>query len=146
MNLKSLISKYRSDPNYTFKDIIDFFIAEYRYFLYYYKNDKGEYSLRFLLQNHIIEQYEMDIAYMNKECYNNGNCIKCGCMTTALQFCNKACKGSCYTPKVNKRLWEDFKKMKKGIFDKKNNIYWALTYSSEYPHQKILKSIPNYIK
>lgn len=42
---------------------------------------------------------------MSQECYTSGSCVKCGCMTTALQMCNKPCEGFCYPPIVGKQMW-----------------------------------------
>lgn len=44
---------------------------------------------------------------MRSTCYKNGVCDECGCQTTALQMCNKACEGFCYPKMLNK---ESFKK------------------------------------
>ena len=46
---------------------------------------------------------------MNKDCYNNGQCIRCGCMTTALQMANKKCEGNCYPPMMDRKKWKKFK-------------------------------------
>jgi hypothetical protein len=46
---------------------------------------------------------------MKKECYDNGECIMCGCSTTALQMCNKACEGKCYPAMMDKKMWVKFK-------------------------------------
>ena len=56
---------------------------------------------------------------MNKECYNQGSCIKCGCKTTHLQMSNKACKGLCYPSMMNKRKWNLLKNKKIVVRDSK---------------------------
>ena len=60
---------------------------------------------------------------MNEECYNNGECIKCGCATTALQMCNKMCKGMCYPRMMNKWQWDYFTEFKIIRID---DFYWKL--------------------
>lgn len=45
---------------------------------------------------------------MNRECYNRGSCIKCGCEVPALQMANKACDNNCYPPMMNKSQWDQF--------------------------------------
>ena len=70
---------------------------------------------------------------MNKECYNTGSCIKCGCKTTALQMASKVCEGDCYPPMLARNKWNTFKNSgytyirSKGILwelvRKKNTIY-----------------------
>lgn len=64
------------------------------------------------MRNHIREQIEYRIKVMNPECRNSGSCIKCGCMTTALQMCNKSCEGLCYPPMMNKYYWNLLKETK----------------------------------
>lgn len=87
-----------------------------RYRLYYSK-------FSFLIRKHVMEQINFRISVMNKECYDNGECIKCGCATTALQMCNKMCKGMCYPPMMWWHEWEAFKDG--DVIDKKK-IYWKL--------------------
>lgn len=78
-----------------------------RYHLYYSKHFK------FLIRKHIREQIEYRINSMNRECYSNGSCIKCGCSTTHLQMADKKCEGSCYPIMIsNKGVWEFWKKSK----------------------------------
>lgn len=87
----------------TIENIISYIQGNVRYYLYYNK-------FKFLIFKHIREQYEIRIDSMNKDCYNNGSCIKCGCVTTKLQFANKKCKGNCYPNFLNKKDWKTFKK------------------------------------
>lgn len=103
-------------------DVWHYLLGNYRYFLYYssYKN---------LIRLHILEQIEFRVKNMDKECFNAGECKLCGCQTTALQMCNKACDKPCYPSMMNKKEWEIFKRG--GIFvdgeyrwmlDTKNNL------------------------
>lgn len=56
---------------------------------------------------------------MNILCYERGECIECGCQTTALQMANKTCEGNCYPPMMSKKVWENlpnsFKQIKRGV-------------------------------
>lgn len=90
-----------------------------RYKIYYSK-----YS-NFFLRKHILEQINYRIHIMNTECYDKGECIKCGCQTTHLQMSNKTCEGLEYPPIVSKRLWNNFKNKRHII--KQNGIIWMLT-------------------
>ncbi len=82
--------------------ICSYIIGNFRYKLYY--NPK----LSFLIRKHIREQIEMRIKVMNRECYDNGECVLCGCSCTALQMCERKCEGDCYPKMVNKRIWNKF--------------------------------------
>lgn len=86
----------------TYKDVWYYTQGNFRYKLYYSK-------LKFLIPLYLREQIEMRLATMNKECYNSGQCIECGCNTPALQMCNKSCDGDCYPPMVTKKEWNDIK-------------------------------------
>ncbi len=92
------------------KDVWHYIVGNYRYILYYS-------NLKFLIRKHILEQIEFRINNMNKECYDSGECIKCGCSTTALQMCNKSCEGKCYPKMLSKKMWNtiptSFKTMKR---------------------------------
>lgn len=96
----------------TLKNIFYFIQGHIRYELYYSK-------FVWLIRNHIREQIEVRINSMNKECYNQGSCIKCGCKTTHLQMSNKACKGLCYPSMMNKRKWNLLKNKKIVVRDSK---------------------------
>ncbi len=93
----------------TFRNILYYIQGNISYRLYYSKCKK-------IIPLHIREQIEMRIRSMNKECYNKGACIKCGCQTTHLQMCSKPCKGGCYPKMMNKKDWELTKRLK-GTFD-----------------------------
>ena len=90
------------------KKLISWFQGWSRYFLYYSK-EIIKIDLSWLIKKHIREQIQIRINSMNRECYNSGSCIECGCATTALQMANKACEGDCY-PKIttSKYLWNNF--------------------------------------
>lgn len=79
-------------------DVWHFFVGNYRHHLYYSK-------FKFLIRKYIREQITFRINNMNRECYNNGECIHCGCATTALQMANKVCEGNCYPPFLPKKGW-----------------------------------------
>lgn len=82
----------------TVKNIISYVQGNIRYRLYYSR-------FRFLIREHIREQYEYRIRVMKKECYESGNCVICGCKTTNLQFANKPCDGNCYPRMMSKKEW-----------------------------------------
>lgn len=78
--------------------------------VYYYIQGSTRYKLyyskaSFLIREHIKEQIAFRILVMNRECLNNGECVICGCQTTALQMCNKSCDGDCYPPMMSKLKW-----------------------------------------
>jgi len=52
---------------------------------------------------------------MNRECYNRGSCVVCGCMTTHLQMSNKACDGNCYPKMLSRLEWYNLK-FRDGIY------------------------------
>lgn len=47
---------------------------------------------------------------MDRECYESGQCKMCGCATTALQMCDKACDKPCYPEMMDKKTWNELKK------------------------------------
>ena len=107
-----------------------------RYKIYYIpKSDDS-----FFMRVHIREQIDWRIIVMNGECYKQGSCIKCGCMTTALQMCDKPCEGWCYPSMMNKENWQRFKKgqpIEEGnglcwFLDRHNDMYNLLDISSQY--------------
>lgn len=104
-------------------DIWYYFQGMIRYRIYY--NSKLQRS--FLMRTHIKKQIDYRIIVMNQECYKQGSCIKCGCMTTALQMCDKPCEGWCYPSMMNKENWELYKR---GYtiteeYDKSRKLYWV---------------------
>ena len=102
--------------NVSLKDIWYYIQGNYRHKLFYSR-------FKFLIRKYIREQIALRILVMNEECYNNGECIRCGCATTALQMCNKMCKGECYPAMMNKDQWEYFTKAK---FIHLGKFYWKL--------------------
>ena len=103
------------------KDIIAYFQGKLRYKLYYSK-------FAFLIRPHIKEQIDARINSMDKSCYDNGECVLCGCQTTALQMADKACDKPCYPSMLSKQDW---KMVKKGIpfYDFKTKISWVFKYN-----------------
>ena len=99
----------------TLSNIYHYLIGNIRYSLYYS-------SFKKLIPSYIREQIDFRISVMNKECYNTGSCIKCGCRTTALQMASKVCEGDCYPPMLSSKgiLWELIKK-RNIIYIKKNS-------------------------
>lgn len=96
------------------KDIWHYFVGHYRYFFYYggYFSRKVRcisYLRKKMIRNHIKEQIIFRIKVMNPECYNQGNCIHCGCHTTSLQMANKVCEGNCYPELMSKTDWNNYK-------------------------------------
>jgi hypothetical protein len=80
------------------------------------------YSKRFnkLLPLYIFEQINFRLFRMKKECYDNGQCVSCGCDTPALQMANKTCGDSCYPVMMDSTDWH--------IYKRENNItfrYWG---------------------
>lgn len=88
------------------KKIRDFIEGTLRYELYYRFDGK----LRFLIRQHIREQFEYRLTVMDKECLSKGECKLCGCNTTALQFASRACDKPCYQSMVTKKVWNAVKK------------------------------------
>ena len=102
----------------TLKNIIAYIQGNLRYKLFYSK-------FAFLIRKHIKEQIEMRIKSMDPICYGNGECKICGCETTHLQMCDKACDKPCYPSMLSKKDWQFIKNI--GIhFDKKTNIIWSI--------------------
>jgi len=78
--------------------VFDYLIGNYRYILFYS-------PLKFLIRKHIREQIAYRINSMDILCYTKGSCIACGCTTTELQMCNRACDKDCYPAMVDKKTW-----------------------------------------
>ncbi len=98
-------------------NIINYTVGNIRYKLYYS-------ALKFIIRKHIREQIDFRIKFMKKECYENGECVLCGCATTALQMCNDSCEGTCYPPMMNKDEWRMFHQYAGTIRDEKSMINW----------------------
>lgn len=83
-------------------NILAYITGNYRYKLYYSK------YFQFLIRKHIKEQIDFRIKFMDKDCYEKGSCVICGCETTALQMADKPCDKPCYPPIFTKHNWEMF--------------------------------------
>ena len=98
--------------------------------MFYYMQGNLRYKLfyskfAFLIRKHIKEQIEVRIKSMDPICYGNGECKICGCQTTHLQMCNKACDKPCYPAMLSRKDWESLKNI--GIyFERKSNIIWSI--------------------
>lgn len=108
------------------RNIKSYFLGNFRYTLYYSR-------LRFLIREHIREQIEFRIQFMQKVCYENGMCEICGCATTALQMAGRQCDKPCYPTMINDRNeWRMFYRY--GSLIKEGEYYWRY-----YPHKNILQ-------
>lgn len=95
-------------------DVWYYIQGNYRYYFYYGGKLSGKYKFIAYLRKQVLQQYIKDqiawrIDNMNRECYYNGECIKCSCQTTHLQMCDKPCEGACYPQMLNRDEWERFK-------------------------------------
>jgi hypothetical protein len=95
------------------KDMWHYIVGNYRYKIYYGGNLSRKYSIiasirKRMIRVHIKEQIACRIEWMDRECYEGGSCKLCGCETTALQMCNKACDKPCYPKMMNKEEWRKF--------------------------------------
>ena len=85
---------------YSVSDIIDYFRGNIRYWLFYH--------IPWLLSTTTTQQFLFRVRVMNKDCFNNGECVVCGCRTLNLQFSNKGCEGHCYPKMMSKSKWKEF--------------------------------------
>jgi hypothetical protein len=85
-------------------DAWHYLVGKYRYKLFYspYSLVKGT-----LMRTHIREQIIYRIYKMQSACYDNGECILCGCETTALQMASKECPKPCYPKMMSKKKWKN---------------------------------------
>lgn len=95
------------------KLVYNYLLANYRYKLY-------DSKFKFLIRQHIKEQYLYRLSITNKPCLYNGACVKCGCKIPQLQFSNLACEGYCYSEMLSKKRWEAYKELIK------NDGQWKL--------------------
>ena len=123
------------------KNIIPFFQGWYRYRIYYSSG-----PLRFLMRDHIRTQITTRIESMNRECYNSGSCVVCGCATTALQMANKSCEGYCYPPMMSKSEWEYVVREAKILKDNKSGVHWKISYDFEYENRKFKRITLKFLK
>jgi hypothetical protein len=105
---------------YDLKDILYYLQGNVRYKLYYS-------IFSWLIPNHIREQITFRINSMRVTCFTEGQCEMCGCSTTALQMCNKACDGDCYPKMLNIKTWKELKNNKTVYIYKEKNLYWVLS-------------------
>jgi len=109
------------------KKIRDYIVGNFRYHLYYYQNGR----FRFLIRNHIIEQFQMRLELMDKVCFNMGECKICGCKTTALQFANRECDEPCYPPILGRADWGMLKAVTRGNLKNRNLVMNAYKFIKE---------------
>lgn len=100
------------------KDIFYYIQGNIRYQLFYS-------TFAELIPTHIREQIIARVDSMDDKCYRDGQCKLCGCKTTALQMCNKACDKPCYPEMLNRKQWRIAKAHGKYI-DKKNKNLWSV--------------------
>lgn len=98
---------------------IDFLLGTYRYEVYYMNP--------WWLRDFIVDQFEARIASMNPKCYTDGQCVMCGCQTTALQMAKKSCNAPCYPPLMGRKEWEAFKNNGGGEID---GVKWKYFHRS----------------
>lgn len=97
-------------------DIWSYIQGNVRYKLYYSK------YFSWMIRKLIRKQIYFRIKAMNRQCYNQGSCVLCGCETTKLQMADKGCLGACYPPIMNKDQWKRFISGKK-VVDKKERMW-----------------------
>lgn len=125
MSLRNhLINLYRG--NISFKDVWYYIQGSFRHRLFYSR-------FKFLIRGYIREQIALRIIAMRKECYDNGECIECGCSTTALQMCDKMCEGECYPTMMNKEQWKYFNEFKVIYI---GDWYWRLKGTKLYKEKE----------
>lgn len=117
----------------TLKNVRAYLQGNYRYRLYYSK-------FKFLIRKYIREQIDYRIGVMDLDCYKNGVCKMCGCMTTALQMANKRCDGDCYPPILNQIQWERYMHFKNV---KADGIFWLRNIHTGFP--QIRKDSKQYV-
>ncbi len=116
-------------------DIWYYIQGMYRYNMYYGGILSRNFSFianlrKKILRKHIIEQIAYRIKVINPECYSTGSCIKCGCMTTALQMTDKSCEGWCYPRMLSIVEWNNFKSGFIVFESKDKNLVWELNNES----------------
>ena len=63
-----------------------------------------------LIRKHIREQIKWRTGQVSQECWEAGECQKCGCDIPQLLYANKSCGGKCYPPMMNKKDWSNYGK------------------------------------
>ncbi len=121
MSLKNhLINLFKG--NHSVVDVWYYLQGNFRYRLYYSR-------WKFFIRRYIREQIGFRISVMRRECFDNGECVMCGCQTTALQMCNKVCDGMCYPPMM---WWHEWVFFKKGEVVYKGGLYWKFVDQELY--------------
>lgn len=115
------------------ENAVSYIQGNLRYKCYYSNNFK------WLIRKHIKEQIKSRIISMNKTCYLQGSCTLCGCLTTALQMCNKPCDKPCYPKLMSKKEW---RKLKGGSLfnDNSNNTTWSLNGELKFVKRRTINS------
>jgi len=95
--------KYKNDTKtpMTFKDVIEYFIGNWRMYLHY--------NYPSLLSKKTLEIFNLRLQWMHKKCLEDNACVICKCDTPALQYCNKTCEGKCYPPMFTDKEYKNFK-------------------------------------
>ena len=104
------------------ENIVAYIQGNVRYKLYYSK-------WNFLIRTHIREQIAARIRSMDFQCFEEGQCKMCGCTTTALQMCDKACDGGCYPTMQTAYAWRTLKSNEKisgHYITLKDGSFWKL--------------------
>jgi hypothetical protein len=87
-------------------------------------------KFKFLLRTHIKEQFKFRTLIMNKECYEQGSCVSCGCTVPNLQMSNSSCDNDCYPPMMSRGDWHSF-------MNKKKIDGWKITHKIDENKTKI---------
>lgn len=102
------------------EDTKECLLAWWRYTLYYSWWDG-------FLSKTIRDQFKWRMNIMEKACYENGSCQRCGCTTGPLQMADKSCDKPCYTPFMDKEKWDLFISGEEIVFIK-NKIFTRWKY------------------
>lgn len=102
MSLRNHLINFFKGKN-SIKDVWYYVQGNFRYKLYYSR-------WKWLMRKHLREQIGFRISVMRKECFENGECVVCGCATTALQMCSKMCEDACYPPMMWGHEWNYFQR------------------------------------
>jgi hypothetical protein len=110
------------------KDVLYYLQGNVRYQIFYS-------NFAWLLRAHVRQQITVRINSMDQECYDTGSCKECGCNTTHLQCCDKACEANCYPAMLNEIQWAHLI-AGKYWFDPKTKIIWGLRDNKFYKMNK----------
>lgn len=96
--------------------------------IYYYAQGTIRYKLFYsifagLIRDHILQQIFFRVNSMDMKCYEDGQCKLCGCKTTALQMCDKACDKPCYPPMMNKKDWHTANTLKFHVDMERDHVW-----------------------